>query len=299
MINDIQKKYFFILLFSIFLIGYDYSSLLNRNLSLKYKPKNKIFSFWEPKEKIPGYIHLCIQTWKKNLPQYEINILDYKGVKEYIGDNLFNNIISKKMSLRVQADAIRVALLKKFGGIWMDADTVIINGEFLKDLDKYELVMFGKNKGQHIGFIFASKYSIIISEWLNEIINRVNNYRKINSILKNRTKRVTWHYLGNGIINRIINLNKSNKFCRLNKDKMNVFPEITFFRNTTLSPIKRYRLFYFKKGHPKIVLNNVKGIIMLHNSWTPLKYQKMSENKFLKEDILLSRLLSLILNKKL
>ena len=268
------------------------------NLPIKYKHKKKIFSFWEPKEKIPGYIHLCIKTWKKNLPQYEINILDYKGVKEYIGDKLFNIIINKKMPLHVQTDAIRVALLKKFGGIWMDADTIIINGEFLKNLEKYELVMIGKNKGQHIGFIVASKYSIIISEWLNGIISRVNKYRKINSILKNRTKRVSWHYLGNGIVNRIINLNKSNKFFRLNKDKMNAFPEITFFGNTTLNLIKRYRLFYFQKGEPKTVLNNVKGIIMLHNSWTPLKYKKMSENQFLKEDILLSRLLSLILNNK-
>ena len=200
------------------------------------------------------------------------------------------------MQLKVQADAIRVALLKKYGGIWMDADTIITNGEFLKNLERYELVMIGKNNMQHIGFIFASKNSKIINEWLNQIIYRVDKYRQINSKFKNRTKRVIWDYLGNGIVNSLINKNITNKFFRLNKDKINAFPEITFFRNTSLSPLKKYRLFYFQKREPQTALNNLKGIILLHNSWTPLKYKKMSEIQFLKEDILLSRLLSRILN---
>ena len=279
----------------LFLIDYDYSSLLKINVALKYKYKKKVFSFWEPREKIPGYISLCIKTWKKNLPQYEINILDYKGVKEYIGDELFNCIINKKMSLSIQADAIRVALLKKYGGIWMDADTIITNEEFLKNMEKYELVMIGKNNMQHIGFIIASNNSIILDKWLSEIINRVNKYRIINNKLENGTKRIVWNYLGNGIVDLLINLNITNKFFRLDKDQINAFPEITFFGNTSLSAYKRYNLFYFRKREPKIVLNNTKGIIMLHNSWTPLKYKRMSEIEFLKEDILLSRLLSMVL----
>ena len=201
------------------------------------------------------------------------------------------------MALPIQADAIRVALLKKYGGIWMDADTIITNGEFLKNFEKYDLVMIGKNNTQHIGFIFASKYSIIISEWLNEIIYRVNKYRKNNYFFKIKT--VIWDYLGNGIVNRVININKSNKFFRLDKDKMNAFPETSFFKNTKLDPQERYRLFYFQKREAKIVLNNAKGIIMLHNSWTPSKYKKMSEIQFLKEEILLSRLLAKLLNNNL
>ena len=54
------------------------------------------------------------------------------------------------MALPIQADAVRVALLKKYGGIWMDADTIITNGEFLKNFEKYDLVMIGKNNTQHI-----------------------------------------------------------------------------------------------------------------------------------------------------
>ena len=59
------------------------------------------------------------------------------------------------MTLANQADAIRVALLKIYGGIWMDADTIIINGKFLKVLENFELAMIGKDKIQYIGFIFS------------------------------------------------------------------------------------------------------------------------------------------------
>ena len=57
------------------------------------------------------------------------------------------------MSIMLQSDAIRVAVLNKYGGIWMDADTIIFNREFLMELNVFELVMFGdlKNKTQNTG----------------------------------------------------------------------------------------------------------------------------------------------------
>ena len=121
----------------------------------------------------------------------------------------------------------------------------------------------------------------------------MNKYRKNNYFFKIKT--VIWDYLGNGIVNRVININKSNKFFRLDKDKMNAFPETSFFKNTKLDLQERYRLFYFQKRETKL-LSNTKGIIMLHTTYTPLKYKKMSEIQFLKEDILLSRFLYRILN---
>ena len=52
------------------------------------------------------------------------------------------------MTLPIQADAIRVALLKKYGGIWMDLDIILTNGDFLQKLKKFELVMLGEDKSQ-------------------------------------------------------------------------------------------------------------------------------------------------------
>ena len=125
-----------------------------------------IFTFWEPKEKIPGYIKLCIKTWKKFLPDYTIYILDFKSAKEFLGDTLFSKIICNNMSLMVQSDAIRVAILNKFGGIWIDADTIILNDKILKYFHSYELAMIWEEsvKLHYIAFIYALKKSTLIKQ---------------------------------------------------------------------------------------------------------------------------------------
>ena len=210
------------------------------------------------------------------------------------------------MSLPIQVDAIRVALLKKFGGIWMDADTIILNGKFLNEFKDFELIMFGdqKTKTQNIGFIFSANYSYVINEWFKQIINNIRLYKEImvkierNNTFKNYWKSVTsWNFLGNGILDDILKNVTDKQFLRLDRNKINALPEINFFKDPKMDSIQKYQQLYFQKRDPQIILNNSKSIIMLHNSWTPSKYKTMSETKFLKQDILLSKLLFKILNK--
>ena len=264
-------------------------------------PKKVIFTFWEPHNNIPGYLQLCIKTWKKSLPEYEIKILDYKSVKYYLGETLFDSIICKKMSLKIQSDAIRVIMLKKYGGIWMDTDTIITNGSFIEKLKNYELVMIGdeKYKNQHIGFIFSYANSTILTKWSDKIINNIKYYNQLKSNSNKSSILNKWNYLGNGIINPIVRNITGKKFFRLDKYKMNAFPELNFFLNSSMNVIDKYKLFYFQNGEPELILKEVKGIIMLHNSWTPLNYKHMSKNEFLKQDILLSKLLRKILGNKI
>ena len=152
---------YFSLLFSICLIykiSFSYSKI-------NFKPGKKfIFTFWEPARKIPGYLMLCIQTWKKFLPEYSIKVLDYSNLKDYLGESIFSRIICKEMTLPIQADAIRVAILKNYGGIWFDVDTIILGREFISELKDTKLAMFGEemNKTQHIGFIYACKNNFLI-----------------------------------------------------------------------------------------------------------------------------------------
>ena len=205
------------------------------------------------------------------------------------------------MSLKIQADAIRVVILKKFGGIWMDTDTIITNGSFIEKLKKYELVMIGdeKYKIQHIGFIFSYANSSILAKWSDKIINNIKYYNQLKTNSNKSSILNIWNYLGNGIIDPIVRNINGKKYFRLDKYKMNAFPELKFFPNSSLNAIEKYKLFYFKKREPELILKEVKGIIMLHNSWTPLNYKFMSKKEFLKQDILLSKLLKKILVNKI
>ena len=50
----------------------------------------KIWTFWEPPEKMPVYLQLCMETWKKFIPDAEVisvnlsNLDDYVDMSEYI-----------------------------------------------------------------------------------------------------------------------------------------------------------------------------------------------------------------------
>jgi len=295
----IYKRKYFTIIIILFLY---YFEIYFKHIE-NYKHDKIIFTFWEPKEKLPGYLNLCIKTWKMFLSDYEIKILDYKTLKEYIGEELFSNIICKNMPLHVQADAIRVSLLKLYGGLWLDTDTIVLNGNFTKEFERYELTMIGEEKihYQYIGFILASKNSSILNNWFNNIIYKVKNYKYIlNRNKSNLTEKMkNFDYLGNSIIDPILNNISNNTYFRIDSQRIKAFPERIIIKNSSLTNSGKYRKFYFTKGNPQIIFNTSKYIILLHNTWTPLIYKNMTEEEFLSQDILISKLLSLILNKNL
>ena len=301
-----NKKYVsLIILFYLLIYEIPFSSI---QISGNYFNPKTIFTFWEPRENIPGYIKLCIRTWKKYLFDYEIKILDYKTAKEYLGESLFSSIICKNMSLAVQADAIRVALLNKYGGLWIDTDTIILNGNFMKEVLLHELTMVRDSKTGHhyIGFIYASNNSNLMKNWLKKIQYKVKVYkylldRKDNNFWETTGKKLkNVIYLGNQILNPLLKNVKRYKMFHLDSDEINAFPERKFCYNYSLAfYINRYKSFYFTRGDPQTILKNTRSLILLHNSWTPPKYKNMSESEFLKQDILLSKLLSKLLEKKI
>ena len=212
------------------------------------------------------------------------------------------------MPIAVQSDAIRIALLNKYGGIWIDTDTIILNNKLLKKLKDYELIMIreGNTKYHFIGFIYALKNSTILKKWLKQIIKRVKIYKYIYTN-KTNTNISVYHYksykslkyLGNKIINKLLKNATGNQFFSLKNIELNALPERSIYKNPlNLSDRDRYIEFYFKKRNPEIILNNSKEIILLHNSWTPIEYKKMTEQKFLKQNILMSSLIKKVLNIK-
>ena len=280
-----------ILFFFIIYISYIINNNSNNMKQLK------IFTFWEPKLNIPGYIKLCILTWKNVFSNEKIIILDYSNLYHYLNPLLISKILCKNMKMKVQADAIRVAILKKYGGIWIDADTILINSSFIKKFYGYELATLS----YHIGFIYASKNSIFISKWLSKIIERVNIYKK--ALSRNLTKEQYNNlngggYLGNSILNPIIKECKGKEYLQIHVLKIFAVPEVIFIKDNIPNG-EKYKMFYFSRGNPKKIIDNNQGIIMLHNSWTPSKYKKMSEEEFLNQDILLAHLLKKLISKKI
>lgn len=59
--------------------------------------------------------------------------------------------------------------------------------------------------------------------------------------------------------------------------------------------IRNYQSFYFENDFCDEVMRDTKGIILLHNSWTPQDFLTMSEKEFLAQNNTLSNVLKKIL----
>ena len=259
---------------------------------------NRIFTFWEPKENIPGYLELCMNSWKKYLTNYEIVVLDYSNLSNWLGQDYFNHRFYKNFSLAVQSDAIRCAILKKHGGVWMDVDTIITKPDVKKIMETnadFAII------APHICFICAKANSNILNKWEKRIKKRIEF---ANKALKNKLllkyiypklyKRVTnWSYLGNDILNRLINQPEAS-CLKLNRDKLHAMPEFEHAKSFR-KPVKIYQKFYFQNNYSDFALKENKGIILLHNSWTPEKYKQMTKEEFLATNNTLSNILQKIL----
>ena len=276
-----------------------YSLSLSLSLSLYSDKGFRLFTFWEPKEKMPAYIRLCMQTWKKFLPECEVVLLDYSNLEEWLGKDVYDEILFRDFSLPKQADAIRCALLKKYGGLWLDADTILTSPQ-VKDylMIDSELVMISK----HLAFIKANNNSKIIADWYNQIQYNLKFYKDVkyqnNAVQKilhpRRYRRVeNWDYLGNYILHKMLKTKNKKKFFSIDRMEINALPELNNKNNDNL--VENYQNFYFENDYSQDVIKNTKGIILLHNSWTPQQFLEMNEEEFLSRNNTLSNVLKTVL----
>lgn len=258
--------------------------------------KKRIFTFWEPKSKIPGYVKLCMKTWEKFLPEYEIVVLDYSNIDLWLGKRFFNKHLYKNFSLPKQADAIRCGVLEKYGGIWLDADSIITSSEFNNFVNiKSEFVIVSR----HIAFLTTTPHARISKKWLKGIKRNIYLHKYLTKLHLNNIEFISqkinnWDFLGNGILNKYLNAKNSKYLYAISKEDFHILPEEKYYPNE--SCVAAYRNFYFNNDCYEYIQKNSNGLILLHNSWTPEKYKRMSETEFLKQNNTLSSLFKDILN---
>ena len=249
---------------------------------------------------MPAYIRLCMQTWKKFLPECEVVLLDYSNLEEWLGKDVYDEILFRDFSLPKQADAIRCALLKKYGGLWLDADTILTSPQ-VKDylMIDSELVMISK----HLAFIKANNNSKIIADWYNQIQYNLKFYKDVkyqnNAVQKilhpRRYRRVeNWDYLGNYILHKMLKTKNKKKFFSIDRMEINALPELNNKKNDNL--VENYQNYYFENDYSQDVIKNTKGIILLHNSWTPQPFLQMNKEEFLNRNNTLSNVLKKVLS---
>ena len=183
---------FIIIFFIILLINYGicYNSKKIENMNNLSNSKMKIWTYWEnlPNKNKPPYINLCYKTLEKHCKDCDIIKLDNNNIYSYL-PNLRKDINS--LILAHKTDYIRVALLYKYGGCWIDADTIIMNSlDPIKNKlnEGYDYIGFGcSNIICKNGYPFPSnmvmasqKGSILMKKTLIDLDNILDDYYSLN-----------------------------------------------------------------------------------------------------------------------
>lgn len=90
----------------------------------KQIPK-QIWTFWDSDDP-PDFVKKCINTWKIHNSSYKITLLTNKNLIKYLDQTEINFIRNWKYnnSSQMFSDLIRLSILEKYGGIWMDASII-------------------------------------------------------------------------------------------------------------------------------------------------------------------------------
>lgn len=135
-----------------------------------------IYTLWlQGFDNAPFVIKKCLESWIFWNPTWKIVQLDENNLKEYIDlDEIIPNIKNKTISRPSLSDIIRVSLLKKHGGLWIDATLFCMKPlddwlptYAIKNFFGFKLVM--RNRRMATWFMYSDKDHYLIDKWYIQI----------------------------------------------------------------------------------------------------------------------------------
>ncbi len=254
----------------------------NKDLSNEVVDGNKsnVFAFWESDNEMPAYLKLCIQTWHKNIPNCEIHIINYQNIDKYI-EGVYETNLLKKIPLAMQSDIIAAAVLEKFGGLFLDIDSIVTADLFqiFNTISTDKLIAFGnERKAIHIAVLYSKNpNNRIVREW------RKGAQEKL---IGDFPSKMNWDYFGNSIVEPFFTNPDYYKDCYIIERAIsgNIL-EADAMKEYDATNIMKYRFFYFNEIFilkSEIMSFIRSGVVSLHNSWTPIEIKNIkSINDFL------------------
>lgn len=99
-------------------------------------PVNKIWIYWHQGiDNAPELIKKCIESIRYYESDKEINILSFDNISDYVDipERYYNLLNNGKMKIAHFSDIVRLYLLEKYGGTWIDA-TIYLTAPLPKEI---------------------------------------------------------------------------------------------------------------------------------------------------------------------
>lgn len=128
-----------------------------------------LWLYWEHSENVSraAYLDLCLETIYRHSTGLECHLLDETSVYDWLPD-LDKELWRSLPSPVHRSDYCRVRLLSRYGGLWLDVDTVAVGplGRLLAPLRGYEFASWGHELGRlYNNLMVARPGSRLLEEW--------------------------------------------------------------------------------------------------------------------------------------
>ena len=270
-----------------------------------------VFYFWESvsrsRHQRPGYLELCIKTWRRNIPGAQVILINHENLKEYSGGRVEVERL-KAFSLPLQSDVAAISVLAERPGLFLDADTIIFPGFDLSRFSESKLTMFGDpiHWENHATNFFFSPHAgnPLLLEWLLNANRRIETQtqggQKMRWWLRRKVTgkaiRVPWNYLGNAIIDPLLKDKRFEESICLRDSAKRGYVQTQHFSERHDRINSYHDLWFGTNIQPIEVFEAAKDYaVCLQNSWTPAWYSALDPDEVLADRHLVSRVIRLAL----
>lgn len=148
-----------------------------------------VWCYWE-QNNIPLDVRKMIRVTRKSLQNFTVGFVSQKNIKKFLNINNFpeHYYDFKRKGSPNKADYIRMSLLEKFGGIYVDAGTIVNSGQemewFIHQAIEHQpqLVAFKygfEDHDIHFGFLGAPRNSFYLKSFIKEYNNAFSVERHV------------------------------------------------------------------------------------------------------------------------
>ena len=225
--------------------------------------EKKIYYVWIGNAKKPDIFYKCLDSWKRNLPDFEITEINEKNfdMEKHLKENRFFMECYRRKLWAYVSDYMRVHFMYGNSGIYVDTDMEIIKDIFPLIEDEKMKFFIGYEDKKHIsvGIFGCEKNSKILKD-IMEFYEKDIWEKPLWSIPKISTYIFAKKY----------NLTEKRENI-LEKGEIIIYPEEYF-----------YPYGYKEKFSNECIKENTYGIHWWNDSWSNLKARLFLESKHLK-----------------
>jgi hypothetical protein len=134
-------------------------------------PPKIIWMLWlQGWDNAPKVAQACRKSWEYRNPGWVVQCLDLLTLEHFLPKDIVENILSTPKEVEALSDQIRLELLHRYGGVWVDATAICAKpmDDWLADAMPHGFFAFAKPAPERMlstWFIAAEKGSYVIEKW--------------------------------------------------------------------------------------------------------------------------------------